>query len=47
MKPGLTADEIRMLLESVDHYEAYLRSQTRENDALTALTKKLRGALKS
>jgi len=46
MKLEFTPDEIRLLMESVEHYEAYLHSQRRETDEIKALLRMLQRLLK-
>lgn len=37
MKVDLTEDEIRLLMEAAEHFDAYLHSQRRESDEVKAL----------
>ena len=46
MKMDLTPDEIRLLLEAVEHYDSYLHSQGREHDDIKALLRTLQRLLK-
>ena len=46
MKVDLTPDEIRLLIEALEHWDAYLRSQRRESDEVENLLKSLRVMLK-
>jgi hypothetical protein len=46
MQVDLTADEIRLLMESVEHFDAYLHSQRRESDEVKALLRMLQKLLK-
>ena len=47
MKVDLSEDEIRLLMESVEHFDAYLHSQRRESDEVKALLRMLQKLLKT
>jgi len=46
MKVDFTPDEIRMLLEEVSHYNAYLHSLQRQSDDYTNVQRSLQRLLK-
>jgi hypothetical protein len=46
MKVDLTEDEIRLLMEAVEHFDAHLHSQRRESDEVKALLRMLQKLLK-
>jgi hypothetical protein len=46
MKVDLTEDEIRLLMESVEHFDAYLHSERLESDETKALLRMLQKLLK-
>jgi hypothetical protein len=46
MKVDLNADEIRLLMEAVEHFDAYLHSQRRESDEVKVLLRMLQKLLK-
>jgi hypothetical protein len=45
MKIDVTEDDLRRLIESVDHYDAYLHSQKRDDEKYRDLLRRLRGLL--
>ena len=46
MRVDLSPDEIHLLIEAVEHYDAYLRCEHREGHAYDELLKALRSLLR-
>jgi len=46
MKVELDPDEVRLLIDALSHWDAYLISQRRESDEVQALLRRLQRLLK-